>query len=343
MVANSKSKKSKEGTLHTPHCAFSNTSTLAIGMGKRKLHSVTYFQCDWTGLPMRATNCYMPTWNDAGKLVKQGSYCNWESVVAHALETQQGIVTKIREHIDDLVGVHVNPAPHYSCLAWFHRDEQRTEVYQTPLEFQQACVQLSGPVVAIRIMSDGSAHEVVCTEQEVSDRFGAHLTRPYTIHGPAHTPQTFKTMRRKAMKDRDLSVFYWPYRNGLPFNQTASNLFKMQIWGDAVVAQQTREPCCFNRERYVNYFFDNFVQQFTAANQKKRKEMGSTGISTDAYESLKREMQEDLSQVEAAASASACPPSELAKASVLPPPSGKELARLRPPPISRAAEPVGVE
>jgi hypothetical protein len=44
-------------------------------MGKRKLHGITYYQCDWSGLPMRATNCYMPTWS-GHKLVKHGSYAN---------------------------------------------------------------------------------------------------------------------------------------------------------------------------------------------------------------------------------------------------------------------------
>ena len=47
-------------------------------------------------------------------------------------------------------------------------------------------------------------------------------------------------MRKKGSKDRDLTVFYWPFKNGLPFNQTASNMFKMQIYGDVLLVQQTR-------------------------------------------------------------------------------------------------------
>ena len=30
-------------------------------MGKRKIHGVTYYQCDCTGLPMRTSYCYAPT------------------------------------------------------------------------------------------------------------------------------------------------------------------------------------------------------------------------------------------------------------------------------------------
>ena len=57
-------------------------------MGKRKQHGITYYQCDWTGLPMRSTNCYMPTWN-GDKLVKHGSYAYWECVVAHVHELEK--------------------------------------------------------------------------------------------------------------------------------------------------------------------------------------------------------------------------------------------------------------
>ena len=29
-------------------------------MGKKKLHGETIYQCDWTGFPMRNSNCYVP-------------------------------------------------------------------------------------------------------------------------------------------------------------------------------------------------------------------------------------------------------------------------------------------
>ena len=87
---NQKSKRSlcdppRPGTLYT-HPFFQPVDTTDETMGKRKLHAETYFQCDWTGLPMRYTNCYMPSWNESGKLMKHGSYACWEAVVAHAEE-----------------------------------------------------------------------------------------------------------------------------------------------------------------------------------------------------------------------------------------------------------------
>ena len=51
-------------------------------MGKRKISGHTYYQCDFTGFPMKNTNCYLPSWTADGKLQKKGSFCNWESVIA---------------------------------------------------------------------------------------------------------------------------------------------------------------------------------------------------------------------------------------------------------------------
>ena len=46
-------------------------------MGKRKLHGTTFFQCDWTGFPMKSTNCFLPSWHgndkDTGKMTKKAS------------------------------------------------------------------------------------------------------------------------------------------------------------------------------------------------------------------------------------------------------------------------------
>ena len=37
-------------------------------MGKRKIHGITYYQCDYTGLPMRTSYCYAPTWKEDGRM-----------------------------------------------------------------------------------------------------------------------------------------------------------------------------------------------------------------------------------------------------------------------------------
>ena len=138
-------------------------------MGKRKLHTQTYFQCDWTGLPMRQTNCYMPDWTESGKLLKHGSYACWEAVIAHAIEMNTDKLSKIREHVNDLVGCTVHPAPHWSTLAWFARDEGAT--LATPEAFLEACCATEGPVMAVRMLPDGTTHEVLCSQEDIKHNF----------------------------------------------------------------------------------------------------------------------------------------------------------------------------
>ncbi len=286
------------------------------------MHQQTYFQCDWTGLPMRQTNCYMPSWNEAGKLLKHGSYTCWEAVIAHAVEMQTDELGKIRDHVNNLVGCTVKSAPHWSKLAWYARDE--CDLIETPRDFLDACCKNEGPVMAVRMMTDGNVHEVICSQDDIQSKFTEFLTRPFNLQGPTHEPQSFQTVRKKGTKDRDLTVFYWPFKNGLTFNQTASNIFKMQIYGDVLLVQQTKEPCFLPRERYINYFATTFQEQFGKA---KRKDSTPT-FTPDEYGIAKAQMASELQQVEALASSYASEPGELAKASVLPPPSGKELAEL---------------
>ena len=91
-------------------------------MGKRKLHDRTYYQCDWTALPMDSPACYMPSF-DGKKLKKRGNYCNWESVVAHANHLHEVDKTleadeyeAVVEHVYELTGTNIDPRDyHYAC------------------------------------------------------------------------------------------------------------------------------------------------------------------------------------------------------------------------------------
>ena len=294
-------------------------------MGKRKIHGQTYYQCDWTGLPMRQTNCYLPTWNAEGKLTKHGSYTCWESVVSHAHqmhvadEITDFQVQKILAYIDGVVGCKVYHAPHWDELAWFTEGGR----YISPSAFMRACDDevARTPLTAVHIAADGSTKEVTCTAAEAKDKFVAHLTVPITEHIEGSAPQGFQTARKKSAKDRELTVFYWPLKNGLPFNQTASNIFKMHIYGDVLLVQHAKETCFMPRERLVNYTMTNFAEQF---NSNKRK-LKDTAVD---YATAKAQMETELRQVEAQASAGASLPCELAKGSVLEHPTGKELAQL---------------
>ena len=96
-------------------------------MGKRKLHGLTYYQCDWTGLPMRDQNCYFPVWKDKGRLHKSGSYLNWGCVKAHANEMFEASeltlaqYSQVCDHADFMNGGSVTEAPPYEHFDWFAR------------------------------------------------------------------------------------------------------------------------------------------------------------------------------------------------------------------------------
>ena len=133
-------------------------------MGKRKIHNTTFYQCDWTGYAMRAPYCYLPQWTSAGKLIKKGSYCNWESVVAHADALHEAgnpafteeDVRRIREYVLHLVGTPVSPAPHWQELAHMKGTLDAAA-------FHAACCR-RGALTCVLLKPDGSVTEAAIDE-----------------------------------------------------------------------------------------------------------------------------------------------------------------------------------
>ena len=303
-------------------------------MGKRKLHNETYFQCDWTGIPMKSTNCFMPSWTPpsrvgdkiiGAKLIKHGSYSCWEAVVAHAALLHKEAPEKLQEirgYINAIVGCTVEAAPDFTSLAWFSLVAPQ---FTTAELWMEKVTSDPSDIVAIRIPADGAVnyHEVECKSASIQEKFTDAFPMP--VRAPQIAPQRFQLARRKGAKDRDISVFYVPDNNGMPLNATASSLFKMQIYGDALVVQLSKEPCFMTRERYINFTAEEFQDHFYSS--KKRKEAPATLTPAD-YAAAKIEMETDLDAVEASVSAFASEPGDLAKAAVLPPACGKEISSL---------------
>lgn len=292
-------------------------------MGKRKLHNTSFWQCEWTGFPLKMAHCYMPTWSPAGKLVKKGSYCNWESVVAHAIELEangdmlETELTRILDHVQYVTGTVVDPAPHYSEL-------QHTKGRLDAAGFHRQCVRNAGPITAVKIASNGDVFEVLMApDSDGRFNFDLYMHKPYNLHMGL---STFHSMRKKGQckgTDRDLTVWYYATKE-LPHNPTASNLFKMQLYGDILLVQQSREASFLPRDRYVSFNKQLFDEQFHKKRRKTAAEPPS--LTPDAYADLKDEMQKTLNQFEQRVSASAVAPKEMSKAVTLAPTSGKSLA-----------------
>ena len=134
----------------------------------------------------------------------------------------------------------------------------------------------------------------------------------------------FRSMRKKGQRgpERDLTVWYYNTKE-LPFNKAASDLFKMQLYGDVLLVQQSREACFLPRERYISYFKAQFEEGFS----KKRKRPAEVPCMTTAqYQDVKGQIQDTLNRYEEAVSAEALPPQQTAHVRA-PTKSGRKLAK----------------
>jgi len=277
-------------------------------MGKRKLHTGVFYQCDWTGFPMKQVFCYMPSWSNCGKLLKKGSYCNWESVVAHAahLLAREGITTaeyaKVMDHIEHVTGTVPTVAPHFSELA---HTTGRMDV-QT---FHATCAAQESPVMGVKITPQGEIFELLLFPEDGRFNFAKYLHSPFNYPS---APSTFHSMRKKGackMTERDLGVWYYATKE-LPHNATASNVFKMQLYGDVLLVQQSREACFMPRERYVSFSKNHFDDAFA----KKRKRCAEPpSMTTEAYAAAKDEMQKVLNLYEQKVAEKAVVPKDVSK------------------------------
>lgn len=312
-------------------------------MGKRRsAHGQTYFQCDWTAFPMRTSMCYLPTWN-GDRLIKRGSYCNWESAWAHANELYDGkdasLLLKIHEHIATIAGPMPSPRYfHYSFLAHFKPDEGALKgISDTPLnlnaqEFHQVCCDVSRSVIcAVKLplpipgdgLSGAAPREVLVSPAAGGYAFHEFLTRPYMNQSTDAEVAHFEVAKR-AKKNRETSVWFWPGKNGLQLNVAASTLFKFNIYGDAVLVQKTNEASWIPRERFTGLTLQQFEADF--CQKRKRKVAQTTAMSMQEFAKVKDKMVEAMHEYEDTMSAGARPPGELAEAANLPPATGKELA-----------------
>lgn len=298
-------------------------------MGKRKLHNHTYYQCDWTGLPMKSANCFMPSWTLENKLIKKGSYCNWESVLAHASHihsVEKQLEDKDLERIHDFVkvqmGTDINStsAPHFTDLEHFKCDGTRS---LTATEYHDACCKQTNEVFAVKIDSNGHAFELIMDATDGTFDFSKYMS--------TNEISTFQSYRKGKHKDKDLCVFYHVggeilSNSGLKFNTFASNLFKMQIYGPVVMVQCTKEASFMPRVRYVDYTLQEFEDNFMR--KRKRGAVEVTSLDQAEYGDIKKQMQDSLCAYEKQASSLAAPPAALAKARKMPPANGRQLAKL---------------
>jgi hypothetical protein len=344
-------------------------------MGKRKMHGYTFYQCDWTGYPMRATNCYMPVWTN-DKMTKRGSYCNWESVLAHAEflhannETSAAQCARVLEYVYALTGITWDvPAtdekdvPLYSGFGFHHLEHFKDDTAGKDATtshtlfgnnwdmatYHKVCqaVTCQFELTAVKVSPEGQIYEVILDSKAGKFKFNEFLTKPYMNADYSESTQDTNlqdsmqsfscTHKPRMSKDRDVCVFYYPYKNGLVLNTAASSLFKMQIYGDVLLVQQTKEACFMPRERYVHFTKQQFDDYF---GKKKKKQAEVPALTDVEFKEAREGMVASLSEFEKRATDGAERPGDLVRGAVMPPSTGKELAdvarmQLLPPPVIR--------
>lgn len=311
-------------------------------MGKRKMHGVQYYQCDWTAVPMRQSNCYLPSWSADGKMTKHGSYCNWEAVLAHAEHKfkTDGTLTlqeyeAVEAHIKDLTGyVPDCKAFHFSFLEHFKSSEAHWSAVSTVEqnwtidEYYDKCSRPTHRLIATIVSEEGNVYEVGLlprdgkydlenTIEAVNPRRSARGEA-----GPDPPIGVFQSLRKCKSKEREISVYYRPDPT-LKYNTTASQIFKMQLFGAVLIVQKVKELSNKPRERYLDFQKSDFEAIFVT--RKRKKSVEPVAISKEEYCKMADEMQTQASTFEAKMMADVETPSAVARAAVMPPSTGKEL------------------
>lgn len=258
-------------------------------MGKRKLHDQHFIQCDWTGFPMLKAGAYLPMWDSKHdtKVQKQGHYLNWETVVAVAHDRyfiaktlEESEYERIMEYIqEECGGRQPNIAPHWKRLTHFGGELDLAD-------YLEQCTYESGEVSFVYIPFGIENKPVTKMADSNFGRFDfmPFLTRPIT----GYTDMIITTVTRKTKTPKlELVLMYYGAEQNpsMPINQLASQLFKVQIHGDCILAKRTKE---FGRHRYVDYTEEMYALDFT---RTKRRREDTESMTTEQFKVARQQAQ----------------------------------------------------
>lgn len=265
-------------------------------MGKRTLHTVTYYQCDYSGIPMASPGVQMPVWDQNNKLCKRGSYINWECMLAHAM-TEAASYTACVEYVRKLLGVaSVNVAPSYSMLKHFG-GTMSIDNYLAACDFENEAryavmIPVTGAPETISMLCQDGA---IVPEQEYKA-----LT---TFDG-----KVSQTVFAKSSSPPNSSLTLISQLNDHRENTVASQAFKLTLHGPVLVVLKMSEPM---RHRILSYTAEQFLEQY-GKKRKRKVPPAQSGISTEEYGKAKASMQSKFSEFEASIASKAVKPRTVA-------------------------------
>jgi len=320
---------------HTEEYELSNRR-VKIDMGKRKLDDThSFFVCDHTGVPLKRATCYIPVISPAGKLTKRGNFCNWESAMAALLQYKEwpdkdasGGVTRGVQHIQKLLGGII---PDYTLADITKLDHLGGTLSQ--IEWHEHCCNTTRSLQAVRI--DALTGAKVAVLLPPGDEPGRLNTS--TVFGVTLGLETREMPPSGKLTNRKI-VVYWDrdarFDESKSYNTTVNDIFGCDyIYGDVVVSHVVYEECVFPRVRCTDILIEECISNKPAKKKKTRglKNEPPPNVNTQTVEEFNEErarMAHEFKAFEARGSKDAHCPREVANCSVMPPPSGKELAQI---------------
>lgn len=265
-------------------------------MGKRTLHTLTYYQCDYSGIPMPSPGVQMPAWDHNNKLCKRGSYINWECMLAHAM-TEAASYPACRNYVHNMLGVtSTNVAPSYSMLKHFGGTMSIDE-------FLAACDYETERRQAVLIPVEGAPEtvELGCEDGVILPEVDYKLLTTFD-------PQVRQTIFAKPSSPPNCIHSVISMLNDHRENTVASQAFKLTLHGPVLVVLKMNEP---TRQRVLSYTAEQFLEQY-GKKRKRKVPAAQTGISTEEYGKAKASMQSKFSEFEASVAAKAVKPRTVA-------------------------------
>ena len=289
-------------------------------MGKRRLHGLSYHQCDWTGIPMRNSNCYMPDFS-RGDLFKKGHYCNWEAVVAHALhmrsvqQLNEIDLQKILEHVNQVTGRKVKAAAPVLLLRHLGGDLSIEEWHKL------CCREPSSKAFRTIVATpEGRVYEDSCLQSDTMFEHYQCVSTSRKIKGTTHGVDIYFHILPC------ISTGYDESHINTSATQHIKSINGMTVRGDAIYVLKSRENCFLARDEPINMSMTDY--ETLLGKKRKKAQVQEEALSTEDYHQVKSQMQVSLSEYEARVSASAVTPMELVAGAKMPAPIGKELAAL---------------
>ena len=277
-------------------------------MGKRSHNSYTYYQCDLTAFPMQRPGSQMPVWKtgEDGKetLSKVGSYLNNECVMARAeqmaskSEITQETLNRVREYLEARTGVDMQLSAealeeldpkvllHFGGTYGVGGYKQRCEA-ATHVQLVTAIlvpVDKASPIKEVLVDTADGCVASICD----------HIGRSKATSPPHEDDLRISQMdgRPRMNRERKYELYHAKNNSAAVKNQRATQLLRADVFGPAVMVQQTTEHgrltprmCSYTLAEY-----DNVFARKKKASAPASGESGPVALTNEEFKKMKVEM-----------------------------------------------------